>query len=119
MLDTHAHTEQALRSWLERAQADAGAGDAAEVKRDEARTPWVVSVDLALDVPGGERRIRSRTRDISDKGLGIHCREEIPIGKAVRVYLRDGSSDGAFVEGKVNHCTMTVGGYKIGARVAS
>jgi len=116
---TPSETETVFLGWLERARAEQEAAQAGEIKRDESRTNWVVPVDLVLDEPGGERHLRSRTRDISNKGLGVHCREEIPLGRSVRVYLRDGTTDEQWIEGRVNHCTMTVGGYKIGIQIGT
>ena len=117
MIAAKLHSGQVMRRWLERARSESREGSAAEAKRGSKRINWVVSVHVGTDIPGGEKRLRSRTRDISEKGLGVVCREEISIGTPVRVYPADSPTTDEYIEGRVDHCTMTVGGYKIGIRV--
>ena len=117
MIAAKLHSGQVMQRWLERARRESPEGSATEVKRGSKRINWVVPVHVGTEIPGGEKRLRSRTRDISEKGLGVVCREEIAIDTSVRVYPADSPATDEYIEGRINHCTMTVGGYKIGIRV--
>ena len=112
MADTESDAVSLLARWVERARQAGGITDAGLGRRRHLRVTWGGSAELVLTA-GGERRIPCRLRDVSLAGVGLHCREQVPVGAAVRVYLPE---EDEFIEGEVIHCTMTVGGFKVGVR---
>ena len=108
-----------LQDWLKRARIEGKPCLLDEFKRANGRTIWTSPADVLVIDEDGARRLISRIRDISREGIGIHCRIAIPVGSAIRVYSAHPDLQDEFVDGTVAHCTMTVGGYKIGGVIES
>jgi hypothetical protein len=110
MADKDAH--ETLQRWLARAEADEGMSDEVLNKRDSARTTWSAHIII---LGGSGEKIHGRIRDVTEDGLGIHCRSKINEYSEVRVQLEDDPDE--HIDGVVVHCTQTVGAFKIGVRL--
>ena len=115
MIKERIQSEQVLQRWLERAREE-GIPDAYLGRRKSLRFACIVRVEIEIGTSGGPKRIYSSIRDISEEGLGIHCREPIGLGMSVRVYVEDPSGQTHYLDGIVDHCTDTAWGFKVGIR---
>ena len=79
-------------------------------------TSWIVGLEV-VDSASGKVLFHGRTRNISEDGIGVHCRQKVAFSTNVRLYRDDREDPEEHVEGEVIHCTGTVGGFKIGIRV--
>ncbi len=115
MAESEDGSAEVFDRWLEQAREE-GVEDDVLNKRASPRIAWTVYVEVLGDAAEGER-ITGRTRDISEGGIGLQCRKPIPDRTVVRVYRQDQGDPAEYVEGRVMHSTMTIGGYKVGIRV--
>lgn len=100
-----------VERWLANARLE-GREDTYTGKRCYPRVTWQVPV--TLDILDGERAGEcdyATSKDISKGGLGLRCRQSVPVRSFVRV-VSDG--DGQSVYARVMHCTETVGGFFVG-----
>ena len=86
-------------------------------KRRHLRFQWRVPVAIEVaSVDGLQLRASATTRDISQGGIGLECRQ--PIEPDSRIHIRlEGEIE--CVEGYVVHCTQSFGKYLIGVVFAA
>jgi len=84
------------------------------IKRRCPRWPYRAPADLYYRTPeGATRRIAATSWDISELGLGLICREQIPSRQVADVVIEiDGEPYHAKV--RIAHCTQSVSGYRVG-----
>ncbi len=98
-------------SWLSDARK-AGKGDSYAGKRRHPRFDWQVPAVIEIDPDTPHRRlIYATTRDISESGVGVRCRDRLPQFTNVRIYVNDGEE---YVSAVVRHSTGTLGGFIVG-----
>ncbi|MCP4590462.1 MAG: PilZ domain-containing protein [bacterium] len=95
-----------VAEWLEAAKA-CGEADSYPGKRRHVR--WVWDQPLQIQTAEGVHYVRSR--DVSETGIGLVCRLDLPSRMAVRI-RRDESEP--WVRARVTHSTQTVGAFKTG-----
>lgn len=105
------HEATLINKWLSVAKKS-GIKDTYAGKR---RTPrYQMELPVVLEVDGDSPRCRMlyvKSRDISQNGIGVACREKLRPHTPVRVYVDDGE---ASVTGTVRHASTMLGGYIVG-----
>jgi len=105
----------ALTPELLRQRAEQMEPQAPEIKREKPRQevfPDVVELQL-LRHRGMPIKVQAHSRDISETGIGIRCRQQINADELVE--LRFHLDDVLYAtRARVVHCTQTLGGYKVG-----
>jgi hypothetical protein len=104
-------TQDLIDLWL----ADAklyGQKDPYLGKRRHPRYQWKMPVDMdVLSIDGSQCRLYAQTRDISEGGIGLECRQQLEPDSRVRIRL-EGQLEA--IEGYVVHCTQGLGKYLVG-----
>ncbi len=106
-----------FQRWLDRARAKGDHAVLGEAKRQSQRIAWIAPAAIVFGESEPQRRIPIRVQDISREGIGVHCREAVPVLTPVRIYAGVPFSPDEFIDGTIVHCTLTVGGYKIGGQI--
>ena len=114
-LETANRTDtQTVQYWLLSAQAT-GQRDTYPGKRRRPRFTWHVPITLeVLDASVLGRSVRAHcamSRDISDGGMGLRCRQPVPVMALVCITLDETQET---VYGRVRHCTGSLGGFLVG-----
>lgn len=108
-------TAETRQRWLESASQDP-VPDNFSGKRQFARFRWPAQLEIHISASeDGEGRAEVcyvTGRDISEVGVGFHCRRELLPFTLVQVLL-DGEE--VKVPAIVRHCTQTIGGFLVGA----
>ncbi len=100
-----------VEGWLAEA-SKIGRGDNYAGKRRHPRFKWQVPAVIEIDPDSPHRRlVYATTRDISESGIGVKCRDRLPQFTNVRVYVNDGEE---YVSAVVRHSTGTLGGFIVG-----
>lgn len=92
--------------WLRRMWEDSSDLPKSEWRRVAERRIIQGKVDIRI----GDKIIYGEIRDISPTGLGLICREAVPL---VGVSVSPSFTEDWLVM-RITHCTQTVGGYKVG-----
>jgi hypothetical protein len=95
-----------VENWLEEARLF-GEPDNHDIKRSCRRYAW----HRPMELRAGKRIYYVYSRDISEEGIGLVCRDRLT--DATQVELRRDEND-PWVPARVAHCTQTVGAYKVG-----
>jgi hypothetical protein len=104
-------TERPVDRWLSDATRE-GHQDVYLGKRRHLRYFWRMPVNIEVASVDGKRfSLYGQTRDISERGIGLECRQPLEPDSLLRIRL-DGQTDA--VEGYVVHCTVGLGIYRIG-----
>jgi hypothetical protein len=108
-------TRQLVAEWVTKAR-HTGKMDVYSGKRDTPRYSWLAPLEITLDRPPElATQFCAAGRDISERGVGLLCRHQVP--PETHIWLRpvDEGPDSSWAPARVVHCTQTVGGYVIGA----
>jgi hypothetical protein len=115
----HHHTDSTpslravIATWLNEAH-EMDSGDTWSNRRHSARFYWTAPIDVYLENGRCQKGTLIATgRDVSESGIGLRTRHEIPTGSTVLV-CRGGDTEG--VPGMVTACTQTVGGFVVGIK---
>lgn len=71
--------------------------------------PW----NPAIEVRANNKTMIARGLNISREGLGFTCKQPLVRGASVEVHIEDYEP---WIPVRIQHCTQSVAGYKIGAR---
>ncbi len=101
---------EVVANWLQEAKLF-GEPSSHDIKRSRRRYAW----HRPMELRAGKRICYVYSRDISEDGIGVVCRNRL--GETTRVELRRDEND-PWVPARVAHCTQTVGAYKVGIELS-
>ena len=107
-------SRETLKAWLDEAQS-AGQPEPILGERRHPRFLWVMYVEV-MKIGNAAEKSPCRIRDISEGGIGLFCHQKWSTEEPVRICRPN--QRGQHVDGKVVHCTQTVGGFLVGVEVA-
>jgi hypothetical protein len=107
---------EVLTEWVADAAAQSES-DAYLGKRQTLRYVWPAAIEAVIK-PGapGERKIYVTGRDVSEGGIGLLTRHDVPIGTPIWLRYADDGDKCPWVPGKIVHSTRTVAGYRLGVQ---
>ena len=103
--------KETVRRWLKEAE-ESGETSTYEAKRSSSRYSWNCAMELVVDGDGlNDDIMYVYTRDVSAKGVGLTCRQNLPDG--TRVVIRRARTE-PWIPARIAHSTESVGTHKIG-----
>jgi hypothetical protein len=108
--------KQSRPQWFLDALAEATEQDVL-VKRREQRQPFMDNLEVEFLTGPRRAKLNSRGQNVSETGLCIVSRSRIDLYVEVRLRPDCADAPQEWLNGRIIHCTQTVGGYKIGIQV--
>lgn len=98
-----------VEEWVRQAEEGADVDDYLGKRLVPRFTPW--SEALELRIKGNV--VNARGRDICRQGVGLLCKTQVSRREVIEMRPAD---EDYWIPIRIQHCTGTVGGYKIGAK---